>query len=208
LRVEPDPHGPEFALFDGPTIERWLLKVFWGAIAAEALATSSGPITSLPDSTPVDMLAEALFRGGTLPPGSGLFVSHRQELFQPKAEVDLSGFALVDGAIREGVVSFGPVALRFSFGPPVADVMRRANLHPQGIFMAVTAGSAAATRQKILALGWPDGGCPPVTLTRQGNGSVPSRSIRLVRTVPKLTLLLQRVAGRARCPAFAARRRR
>jgi len=172
LRVDPDPHGPEFALFDGPTIERWLLKMFWGAVAARALSTSSGPITSIPPAIPLAELAEALFRGGTLPSGSGMFISHRQDLFHPKAEVDISGFAALDGAIREGVVSFGPVGFRFSFGPPVPEIRRRAVRHPRGILMGLTETPEATTRQKVLALGWPDGGGNPVTVTRQGNGIV------------------------------------
>jgi hypothetical protein len=66
LRVQFDPHGPEFALFDGLTLERWLLKLFRDGVAARVFATDSGPITSLSDTVPAEDLVDAVFRGGTL----------------------------------------------------------------------------------------------------------------------------------------------
>jgi hypothetical protein len=169
LRAQSDPHGPEFALFDGLTLERWLLKLFWGGAAARVFGTDSGPITSLSDTVPPEDLVAALFRGGSLPNGSGMFVTSRPDaVFSPEAEVDVSGFAEEGGRLREGSVAFGPVALRFSFGPPIEVAGRPVKQHPQAIFMR---GSAAPTSQKILALGWPDVGSWPVILTRQGDGT-------------------------------------
>jgi len=169
LRGQSDPHGPEFALFDGPTLERWLLKLFWGGAVAKVLGTENGPITSLSDTVPVEDLVEALFRGGSLPDGTGMFVTSRPGvLFSPEAEVDVSGFAEEGGRLREGSVAFGPVALRFSLGPSIEVAGRPVKQHPQAIFMRA---STATTSQKILALGWPDVGTWPVILTRQGDGT-------------------------------------
>jgi hypothetical protein len=47
LRTKPDPHGDEFFLASGEELERWLLKLFWGATEAGVLGPTGQPITEL-----------------------------------------------------------------------------------------------------------------------------------------------------------------
>lgn len=70
-RRVPDPHGAEFALVNGDELERWLLKLLWGAVAAGALSHEGNPVRALHSSASKEALLDYLFRDGTLPEGWG-----------------------------------------------------------------------------------------------------------------------------------------
>jgi len=161
LRTTPDPHGPEFALFDGETVERWLLKVFWGCVTSGNVKNPDGALIELPDSIPAEELTQVLFRGQLLPDGWGLYMTTAALLFRPTAEIDLSGITGPDGKLAAGELAIGPFVLRFSFGLPPEFGLRR-NRHPQAIFIR----SEVSDVQKVFAMGWQDSGNRPIILSR------------------------------------------
>ena len=171
LRADVDPHGAEFALFDGATLERWLLKTFWGAASARVLGTPSGVISQVPAVVPEASVAGYLFRGDGRPEGIGMYVGIQPgALVAPRAEIDISGMAKPDGTIVDGRLAFGPLVMGFTFGTP-PDIGVERHRHPQAIFMREE-GSTIPQRQKIVALGWSEQGDPPVILIRQSPGLV------------------------------------
>jgi hypothetical protein len=145
LRNVHDPHGPEFALFDGETIERWLLKVFWGCVVSGTVRGHDGASIELPDSIPAEALAQVLFRGQHLPDGWGMYMTTAAGVFRPMAEIDLSGITGPDGKLAAGELAIGPFVLRFSFGLP-PEFGFRGKRHRQAIFIR----SEVSAVQKVL----------------------------------------------------------
>jgi hypothetical protein len=80
FRTQPDPHGSEFDLYSGEEIERWLLKLLWGGAAAGVLGRGGQPVNDLRTTADRNMLAEYLFRDGSLPRGWGLYVSAQTDV--------------------------------------------------------------------------------------------------------------------------------
>jgi hypothetical protein len=164
-----DAHGHEFAWFSGDLVERWIIKLFWGGVAAGTLGCAGSPIASLRSTIDLEWMANVLFRGEPLPDGWALHMAGRLgAAFSGQAEVAIEAHAGPDADLWGGVIEFGAVSFRLSMGTMAttdADVV----LHrrPQGIFMA----GPDRSRQKVLALSWDDGGSEPIVLTRLGDGS-------------------------------------
>ena len=72
-----DPHGNEFAFYSGDYLERWMLKLYWGGVAAGTLGRPGARIRSLPLTADLRRLADFLFRDAHLPDGWGLHLAAR-----------------------------------------------------------------------------------------------------------------------------------
>ncbi|MGO9102716.1 hypothetical protein [Mycobacterium sp.] len=70
---EPDRYVSEFDLISGEDIERWLLKLVWGRLAA-----AKETPTLLEDTRTRKVLLQYLFRDGKLPRGWGLYIRGRR----------------------------------------------------------------------------------------------------------------------------------
>ncbi|MEV2211168.1 hypothetical protein AB0H86_06670 [Streptomyces sp. NPDC050997] len=165
-RRVPDPHGAEFALVNGDELERWLLKLLWGAVAAGALSHEGNPVRALHSSASKEALLDYLFRDGTLPEGWGLYMAGRPDrLFSGEGQVAIRPL-VHRGELWGAGVEAGAVGVRFAFGTPDGDpryVVRR----PLQIELA----RADAPERKILALAWKGSFGLPVTQTRVGDGT-------------------------------------
>lgn len=173
LRATTDPHGNEFALFQGDLLERWMLKLFWGGVAAGTLGRSASPVRSLRSTVDLRWMAEVLFRGEPLPDGWGLYMGGRQNApFSGEAEVAIEPLSDSNGDLVAGVIEFGAIAFRFFLGNPTSvDSDVQFHRHPQGVFVS----TASIDRQKVLALSWNDGGNAPVIFTRLADGTTERR---------------------------------
>jgi hypothetical protein len=162
----PDPHGAEFALASGEDLERWLLKLLWGAVAAGVLSHGGAPVRALRGSANEEELLNYLFRDGALPQGWGLYMAgHPDRAFCGEGQVAIRP-RVHEGELWGAGVEAGAVGLRFSLGTPDGDppyVVRR----PLQIELART----DAAERKVLALAWKGTYGPPVTQTRIGDGT-------------------------------------
>ncbi len=172
LRENPEPHGNEFALFHGDLIERWMLKLFWGALAAGSLGKDGGGVEGLRSDIDLRALAAILYRGEPLPDGWGLYVAGRpEEPFSGEADVVIQSITGPDGSLTAGLIEFGAVAFQFCFGTPGGAEDIEFHRHPSGLFLQ----QASTSAQKVIALAWDDGGSDPVILTRVGDGTIERR---------------------------------
>lgn len=164
-RTTPDEHGNEFTLISGEDLERWLLKLLWGAVAAGALGTSSAPVRALRSTADRQMLLGYLFRGGSLPPGWGLYMAgHPARVFSGEGAIAIRPL-VNDGELWGAGVEVQAVGLRFALGIPDGgppDVVSRP--------LQVELARADAPELKILALAWDGPFGPPVRQTRVGDG--------------------------------------
>jgi len=168
LRQKRDPHGHEFALFDGDALERWMLKLYWGGVVARSFGHNGVPVTNLRSSIVPAALAEVLFRGQPMPSGWGLYMGGRSgEPFSGEAAVAIESLSGPDGGLWGGVVEFAAVAFRLYLGTPSAnDPAVGLHRHPQGVIISPLDRSV----QKVLALGWVDG-TSPLIMTRMADGA-------------------------------------
>lgn len=165
-RHTPDLHGAEFALLNGHDLERWLLKLLWGAVAAGALSHQGNPVRALHSSADNEALLDYLFRDGALPEGWGLYMAGQPDrLFSGEGQVAIRPL-VHQGELLSAGVEAGAVGLRFAFATPDGDapyVVRRP--------MQIELARADAPERKILALAWKGNFGPPVTQTRVGDGT-------------------------------------
>lgn len=161
LARQPDPHGDEFALSSGEELERWMLKLLWGGYVAKAFSQGGTP-NRMRSNSYLSMLADYLFRDGSLAAGSGLHLEG-----QPGAEISAAAEIAIDTRVDEGggpwdgSVEFGVVRISFTFGASAQHPDTQAVRHPQGVFLS----DNLHTAQKTLALGWDGESSNPVTLT-------------------------------------------
>jgi hypothetical protein len=152
-RSQPDLHGNEFDLFSGEDLERWLLKLLWGGTAARVFARNAEPVHDLRATANRNMLADYLFRGGSLPPGWGLYVEGRPGELSADANVAVATKS-IDGALWSGSVAMGVVEFTFALGPTQA---KTAGWKVWPRPRAVCLNSRLDSAQKVLALGWDHG---------------------------------------------------
>jgi hypothetical protein len=152
-RSQPDPHGNEFDLFSGEELERWLLKLLWGGTAARVFARRAQPVDDLRTIADPNMLADYLFRGGSLPPGWGLYVEGRPGDLSADANVAVESTS-VDGELWSGAVAMGVVAFTFALGRVQAKTPGWKVWHRP---RAVCLNSRQDSAQKVLVLGWDHG---------------------------------------------------
>lgn len=170
LRTRPDPHGDEFFLASGEELERWLLKLFWGATAAGVLGPTGQPITELRRTADLKMLAEYLFRDGSLPNQWGFYVEGNPGGERSSdAEIAVETRTGRDGDLWRASASMGVVTLDFAFFVPDARLGVAKTYRPQGVFLS----DEARTVQKVLALSWDGASGLPFTLTYLRSEPVP-----------------------------------
>jgi hypothetical protein len=135
----------EFDLFSGEEIERWLLKMVWGA--SEAFPTTPkirGEILRR-------HLGEYLFRDGGLPHGWGLYVSGSRSGRRVDPEhamtVRLEESA---GELRSGSFEVGGLRLTFALGARIPSIETAAIFRPAGVFL----DRVGTDRHKVAALSW------------------------------------------------------
>jgi hypothetical protein len=170
MNEDPDPHGNEFAIFSGDLLERWAIKLFWGAVAASTLRGNAGtPVSSLRSKIDLKWLADVLFRDDSLPEDWGLYMTARIDApFSGQAQVAIASAIGPDGGLWAGVVEFGVVSFRLCLGKMATTdrgvLIRR---HPNGIIITTPEN----TRRKVLALAWDDHGSDPIIQRHIGRGS-------------------------------------
>lgn len=135
----------EFDLFSGDQIERWLLKMVWGASEAYPTAPKvRGDIRRR-------QLAEYLFRAGDLPIGWGLYATgtRRGRRVAPEhaMTVRLEGSS---GELRSGSLEIGGVRLTFAIGARIPTAETAAIYRPSAIFL----DRVGTDRHKVVALSW------------------------------------------------------
>ena len=108
------------------------------------------------------MLAEYLFRDGSLRNGSGLYAEGNPGSERAsEAEIAVETGTGPVGDLWKGSTSMGVVTFDFAFDGPVAVPGRQMTYRPQGVFIADEARSA----QKVLALSWDGAAGLPFTMT-------------------------------------------
>jgi len=164
-RLDADPHGHEVAITAGADLERWLLKLLWGGMAASAFSTDGQPLSGLRGSADQEKLLDYLFRDGSLPSGWGFYMAgHPDQPFSAEGPVAVRPMSN-DGELWGGGVEFGAIGLRFALGTPDGDppyVVR----HP----LQIDLSHHGRPVRKILALAWDGEYGPPVTVTWTGQG--------------------------------------
>jgi hypothetical protein len=143
----PDPHGNEFDLYSGEELERWLLKLIWGATAAAK---------SIPDNLRAtrlrNQLAQYLFRDGRLPKRWGLYIRGvPANGVSAAADVGIEIRSdIVNGQLLAPTALMGAVGFTFAWGRISAYRGAFAAHRPS----AVCLESEYSTAGKVLALSW------------------------------------------------------
>jgi len=176
LLVKPDPHGNEFFLASGEEIERWLLKMLWGATAAGVIAVNGKKVTELTGSVDRASLADYLFRDGPLPDQWGLYVEGLEgREAMAKAEVAVTAMPGPDGGLWRGVAAMGVVEFDFYLGVPPPAKESVLFSRPDGIGLGERGQSTAVTCevQKLLVLAWDRPAGATFNLEFKGSSPVP-----------------------------------
>lgn len=164
----------EFALFDGETVERWLLKLLWGLAAAGVGRDDHGlAVTQIAPRVGEALLAEVLFRGVRWPHEWGMHVSYLKDV-----AIGRSGAFAINPFLDEGKrllgigAEFGSISLRIALASQPEDELGRTTLiRPAGVALL-----NADHVQKIVAFGWRDRCSIPLELTvaEPGPARIPS----------------------------------
>lgn len=152
----------EFALFDGETIERWMLKTLWGLSAAKAARTRHDTrITNLSPRLSEYDLAEHIFRGRTWPFEWGLHTSFLTgTAIQSSGALALNPYLDEHDRITAIGLEFGGVGFRIGLAVTTENTPgRTTRIRPAGIALLNEIGS-----EKIIAFGWPGRYSEPMTL--------------------------------------------
>jgi hypothetical protein len=137
--------GSHIDLVHGDRLERWLLKMLWGATAAFPAVPKIRA-----DANRV-MLAEYLFRDGRLPTNWGLYAKGLQQGRPSSPEHTVSvQIQDIDGELWGGSVVVGGVELYFSFGKLTGGGGAVAAYRPSALFLDRT----GTYNCKVVALSW------------------------------------------------------
>ena len=137
--------GSQIDLVHGEHLERWLLKMMWGATAAFSTVP---PIRSDIDQA---MLAHYLFRDGLLPRDWGLYTKGLQQGRKSNPDQILTvQLEIIDGELWGGSVAVGGVELYFSFGKLTGHRGATVAYHPSALFLDRT----DTANCKVVALSW------------------------------------------------------
>jgi hypothetical protein len=166
--AQADPDSPArrgtslIGVFSGPDLERWLLKVLWGGVAAGALGRDGERITMLRSDIDHEALLETLYRGQAWPEGWGLHVGAVPgEPLQEEAPVAIESATGPDGSAWGATVWIGVVGFRLTLGTPDGigpNLIRQ----PGGVVLDQQGGAG----HRLLALAWPDIGHLIVSYSR------------------------------------------
>jgi hypothetical protein len=165
LSAESTPGASEFFLASGEELERWLLKLLWGATAAKVIASGGQPVGRLRSGVDLAVLADYLFRGGSLPDEWGCYViGYPDQPVRAAAEVAVSLQTDVDGGLAFGTANMGVVTFGFSFAPLRPEPGHEVRWHPSAVCLT----DRSRTVQKVVALGWDGSPTPPCVLNLVG----------------------------------------
>ncbi|MGW4983594.1 YecA family protein [Streptomyces mirabilis] len=164
-RRDHDPHGHETAIIAGADLERWLLKLLWGGLSANAFSIDGKRPSGLRAAADPEQLLAYLFRNGSLPTGWGFYMAgHPDKPFSAEGEVAVRPVSH-DGEFWGVGVEFGAIGLRFGLGTPDGSPPYVVH-HPLQIDLT----HRTRPERKVLALAWDDEHGPPVTVTWAGPG--------------------------------------
>lgn len=135
----------EFDLFSGDEIERWMLKMIWGA--SEAYQTTP----KIRGDKRRHLLAEYLFRDGDLPIGWGLYgVGARKGGHADPDHAMTVKLEGPEGELRSGSLDVGGIRLTFAIGTRTSSAETEAIRRPSMIIL----DRVGTDRHKILAFSW------------------------------------------------------
>lgn len=148
-----------FTLLSGPDLELWLLKIFWGGLAAKAWGQHGHTINALKSELDPATLARILWRGAEWPSRWGLH-SRYHPVDEQASPNSVAAVPWSDGvgSLWGGVIQFGAVHLSLALGEPDGAALVRPShfaLRRRGF-----------RGEKVFALAWPEAGHPSVTYTR------------------------------------------
>lgn len=141
----PDAHL--FALFDGRSVERWVLKMLWGLTFSGQIGKAGVAI-----SPPADDLLPVLFRGAEMPKGWGLFIE--QEDFKPAGAMSVAPMIDAAGKIVGGDFCADYAQLRLVLGHVSPDLL----VHRRPSFLQVAHVEIPGHQWPCLAFSWPTRG--------------------------------------------------
>jgi hypothetical protein len=137
--------GSQIDLVSGEQLERWLVKMMWGATAAFPKVPQIRANVARP------MLADYLFRDGELPASWGLYAKGLQTGRQSDPEQTLSvRLQDIDGELWGGSVVVGGVELYFSFGSLTGGGGATVAYRPSALLL----DRDGTDNCKLLALSW------------------------------------------------------
>lgn len=137
-----------FTLISGQTLELWLLKYLWGAMASGVMQLNGSAVSQFRKSVSTAALAEILWRGEPWPEGWGLRVPMQISTGPVRMKSINLSFQVKEGRLISGSVTFGSIEIGVGFGP----VGRGAIYRPGAIVL----GRQAVRGNKTTALAWPD----------------------------------------------------
>jgi len=166
-QAQQDPHRMhvnDFAIVSGPHLERFLLKMLWGGCAAGSFGGGGAPVPDIRSDADHVRLLEALYSGGELPDGWGMFSqAHPVDPHGPQHSVGINTLSGPDGTAWGLSVDVGAVRVSFALGVP-----GRGSIHRPGAIILDALGTAS---EKVLAIAWPSDGHSTVTYTYGGQAS-------------------------------------
>ena len=137
--------GGQLDLVSGEQLERWLLKMMWGATAAFPT------VPQIRANVDRAMLADYLFRDGELPASWGFYAKGLQTGRRSDPEQTLSvRLQDIDGELWGGSVVVGGVELYFSFGSLTGGGGATVAYRPSALFL----DRAGTDNCKVVALSW------------------------------------------------------
>ena len=142
-----------FAIFDGPSIERWLVKVLLGGLASQNVGIPDQSKTELNADVSHELLLESLFRRSSVVPEWTLYQHGKTDtLFKPAAEIEFAVFHDSDMRVTGCAAAIGTTCLMLAFKEitPYA-VSDNLIIRPAGY----VTDSALADAQTYLGLSWP-----------------------------------------------------
>lgn len=141
----------DFTLCSGPLFERWLLKVVWGGVASGSFGQDGVALRGLRADADPAMLAQALWRGGPLPPSWGFHCSrHEVDADGTPNSIGIQTFSDAGQLVYAAAIDIGALRVQFTLGSPDY----RSYYRPSGIRFR----REGSTAEKVVGFAWPEAG--------------------------------------------------
>jgi hypothetical protein len=142
-----------FAIFDGPSIERWLVKFLLGGLASQNVGFPDQQKTELNADASYETLLESLFRRSSVVPEWTLYQHGQTDaLFKPAAEIEFAVFHDSDLRVTGCAAAIGTTCFMLALKEITPYVVSRSLIvRPAGF----VTDSALADAQTYLGLSWP-----------------------------------------------------
>lgn len=142
-----------FSIFDGPSIERWLVKFLLGGLASQNVSLQDGQKTELDVNTSYDLLVESLFRRSSVVPQWTLYQhGPTGSLFKSAADIEFAVYRDSDLRVTGCAAAIGTTCLMLTLMEITPHVISRNFIVRPGGFVT---DSAVADAQTYLGLSWP-----------------------------------------------------